>query len=161
MRAWFEDLAPRERLLLFVAGGLTLIVGVWVFLVMPSISANAEARERYEANARALDVVAAGLAQIDPAQAVGGNDPAEEQDADYLRWRVVETAQFLGLQPSQLRSETDGSVSAVFRDTDPRLVFAYLQLLSTRESIIPRTANISRSDNGRVIATFEFQGSGS
>ena len=159
MRAWFDDLEPRERLLLLVAGVLTLVVAVWLIVVMPTVSANQAAHQRYDASARALDVVAAGLAQVDKNQVAAGD--VAEQDADHLRWRVVDSAQFLGLEPAQLRSENDGSVSAVFRDTDPRLVFAYLQLLSTRESIIPRTANLSRADNGRITASFEFIGAGS
>ncbi|MEO0467829.1 MAG: type II secretion system protein GspM [Pseudomonadota bacterium] len=158
MTAWWDDLVPRERLLVLVAGALTVLVSVWVFVVVPSLAANENARIRYQSSALALDTVATGLAQIEETQTGAQQGGDVELDADHVRWRVIETAQFLGLAPNQLRSETDGSVSAVFRDADPRLVFAYVQLLSTRESIVPRTASISRSENGRVVASFEFVG---
>ena len=77
-----------------------------------------------------------------------------------LRRQVTAAAQQTGLLLTQLRSEEDGAVSVVLRDVDPRLVFAFLQLLSTRDGIAPRTATFSQSDGDRVSASFVLVGTG-
>ncbi|MEO0785775.1 MAG: type II secretion system protein GspM [Pseudomonadota bacterium] len=144
------------------AAGLTVLTLLWLIVVGPVMRANQDAHLRYEANARALDLVSLGISQIQAAEVRGRSEVASAAlSADQVRARVIASAQSTGLIPTQLRNETDGSVSAVFRDTDPRLLFGFLQLLSTSEGISPRVATVTRSDDGSVSANFEFVGSGS
>ena len=162
MREWLEDRSPREQMLLLGAIALTVITLLWTLVAAPVLRANADAHSRYETSARALDVVALGVNQIQAAQVKGRSEVASAAlSPDQVRARIVASAQATGLSPTQLRNESDGSVSAVFRDTDSRLLFAFLQLLSTREGVTPRTATLTRSDGGLVSANFEFVGSGS
>jgi type II secretory pathway component PulM len=158
MTAWFAELAPREKLLLMVAGLLTVIVIGWLAVARPILAANAEARTRQNASARALDVVATGLPLLSRDAAAPGQGPAMESGD--MRRQVTAAAQQTGLLLTQLRSEEDGAVSVVLRDVDPRLVFAFLQLLSTRDGIAPRTATFSQSDGDRVSASFVLVGTG-
>ena len=46
MNSWWETLAPRERILILTAAALTALVVLWQFILVPSLSANAEARAR-------------------------------------------------------------------------------------------------------------------
>lgn len=158
MTGWFDELAPREKLLLAVAGLLTVAVIGWLAVARPILTANAEAHTRQSASARALDVVAAGLPQLSRDAAVPGQ--AVTMDSGDMRRQVTAAAQQTGLLLTQLRSEEDGAVSVVLRDVDPRLVFAFLQLLSTRDGITPRTATFSQADGGRVSASFVLVGTG-
>lgn len=158
MKAWFDDLAPRERLLLGLAAGLTLLLALWFLLIAPLRAAHAEAERRHEASARALDIVVDGVSRITPTQTASTTAPQRSQDE--LRRLVTSASQETGLALMQVRSETDGAITAVFRDVDPRLVFAFLQLLSARDGIEPSAAVMNRSDEGLVSASFSFQGAG-
>lgn len=157
MTGWFAELAPREKLLLVLAGLLTVLVIGWLAVARPILAANAEARTRQSASARALDVVATGLPLLSRDAAAPGGAAMESGD---MRRQVTAAAQQTGLLLTQLRSEEDGAVSVVLRDVDPRLVFAFLQLLSTRDGIAPRTATFSQSDGDRVSASFVLVGTG-
>lgn len=158
MKAWFDELAPRERLLLVLAGGLTVLLAIWFLAVSPLLGARAEAERRYETSARALDLVADGVRRVSPSQ---GDAPAGPQlSQDELRRRVTDASQQTGLALIQMRSETDGAITAVFRDVDPRLVFAFLELLATRDGIEPTSAVMNRTEGGLVSASFSFQGAG-
>lgn len=156
MKSLLNDLAPRERLLLSIAGILTISVIFVLAVVRPVLAAHSDAGMRYENSARALDVVAGGVWKL-PSEA-GGTLARPALNTDELRRRVTQVAQETGLALTQLRSEEDGSVAVVFRDVDSRLVFAFLQVLSSREEVNPTVANINRTEEGRVSASFEFEG---
>lgn len=156
MKAWLEDLAPRERLLLGLAAGLTLLLALWFLVVAPLWAGHAEAERRYDASARALDIVADGVRRISPTQETNPSAPQKSQDE--LRRLVTVASQETGLALMQVRSESDGQITAVFRDVDPRLVFAFLQILSARDGIEPSAAVMNRSEEGLVSASFSFQG---
>lgn len=156
MKAWLDDLAPRERLLLGLAAGLALLLAIWFLAISPLLATRADAERRYEASARALDLVADGVRRVAPSE---GDMPAGPQlSQDELRRRVTDASQQTGLALMQMRSETDGAITAVFRDVDPRLVFAFLELLATRDGIHPSAAVMNRAEGGLVSASFSFQG---
>ena len=46
MMAWWKTMAPRERLLIAIAGILTMTVIGWQFVLVPSMAARAEAEVR-------------------------------------------------------------------------------------------------------------------
>lgn len=151
---WFEELAPREKLLLAIAGILTLIVFGGLFVVQPVLSANSAARLRQSASARALDVVATGLPMLSSDTSFPGQ--RGEGDGADMRRQITTAAQQTGMLLTQLRSEGDGAVSVVLREVDPRQVFAFLQLLATREGIEPRSATFNQTGGGLVSASFVF-----
>lgn len=162
MMEWLQERSPREKALLIGAIILTAIILFTLIVVGPVLRANSDANLRYQNTARALDSVVLGINQIQAAQVRGRSEVASAVlSPDQIRARIVASAQTTGLAPTQLRNESDGSVSAVFRDTDSRLLFAFLQLLSTREGVTPKVATLTRTENGLVSATFEFVGSGS
>jgi len=161
MKDWFEDRSQREQMLLLAAAVFSALVVLWVGLVAPVMRANEEAHLAYERSARTADLVELGVSQVLAARVEGPTEvTATRLSSDQVRAKVISAAQATGLAPTQLRNETDGSVSAVFRETDSRLLFAFLQLLATREGVTPRTASITRAQEGLVSASFEFVGNG-
>lgn len=162
MTAWYLERPFREQALIVMAAVVTALTVVWFALVWPAVSANGAAHDRYQASARALDRVTMGISQITASQVSGPMEVAAGQlSSDEVRARVVGAAQSLGLSPAQLRNGQGGAISANFRNTDSRMLFALVQLLSTRDGVVVRQAAFSRGDDGRVSAEFEFVGGGS
>ena len=81
MSEWWQNMAPRERLLIAIAGALTVLIIAWQFVFVPTMNARAEARANLDDADRTLSLVqetyvlkrAQGAASAQTARAASGN----------------------------------------------------------------------------------------
>ncbi|MEL7540178.1 MAG: type II secretion system protein GspM [Pseudomonadota bacterium] len=81
MMNWWQNMAPRERILIGVAVILTVIIVAWQFVFMPTMNARDEARANLDEADRVLSQIqenyvfkrAQGAASANNARATSGN----------------------------------------------------------------------------------------
>ncbi len=133
MRAWWTGLAARERMLIALAGGLSALVLVWQFVLVPALTARAEARTDLAASSQTLTrlqeayMLRRAKGEIEftiPGQA-GISDTA-------FKTKVTRAASDAGLSLTRLQGGNNTAVGLVFERADPQLVFFWLEQVETR-----------------------------
>jgi general secretion pathway protein M len=151
MTQWWENMAPRERLLIAIAGVLTVIVVGWQFVLVPTMSARAEAEARLDEADRTLAQIqenyvlkrAQGAANASQAQTVSGN-------IEVFKAAVTGSAGDIGLAIARLQGNDTTTVRLVFENSDPRLVFLWLEDIQAKHSAQVTRFNMEQAGNGLV-----------
>jgi|GEM_PF-829949 len=151
MTQWWENMAPRERLLIAIAGALTVIVIGWQFVLVPTMSARAEAEARLDDADRTLAQIqenyvlkrALGAANASQAQSVSGN-------IEDFKAAVTGYAGDIGLAIARLQGNDTTNVRLVFENSDPRLVFLWLEDIQAKHSAQVTRFNMEQAGNGLV-----------
>lgn len=151
MRTWWTEMAPRERLLIAVAGFLTVIVIGWQFVLVPSLNARAEAQVRLDTADRTLSRIqesyilkrAQGAAAPNNARPTSGN-------IDDFRANVTSAASDMGLAIARLQGNDANSVRLIFENVDPRMIFVWLEAVQSNYSGQVRRFNMEQAGNGLV-----------
>lgn len=107
MRAWFDSLAPRERLLVLTAAGLAVLAIIVTLGIRPLFSQTDRARQRVS-DQRALLIELDRLAQRIGPQ-TGTARPAASGTGDSLVVLVDRTSRERGLGPYLKRNQPEGS----------------------------------------------------
>lgn len=153
IKTWWNAAAPRERLLIGIAGGLTVLVILVFGLLQPLLTAKAEARIGLERAQQDQMLVERAVRTVQAA-AVGAG-PARDSDA--FRADATRAAQSKGLAISRLQSGDDGSVQFVFSDAAAPEIFAWLQEVSQLPGGKPIGASLSKRED-KVQAVIRLQG---
>lgn len=132
MSAWWSTLSGRERLLLLIAGGLSVLVAFLFLLLQPARERAALARDRLE---RSMAL----RASVETASLVWRHTPRDgTQRADRIvstpegfKTAVTELAARRGLVIARLQAGARGEVSLVFDPVTPQTVFAWLDDVET------------------------------
>ncbi|NQY15502.1 MAG: type II secretion system protein M [Henriciella sp.] len=151
MTQWWENMAPRERLLIAIAGALTVIVIGWQFVLVPTMSARAEAEARLDDADRTLAQIqenyvlkrALGAANASQAQSVSGN-------IEDFKAAVTGSAGDIGLAIARLQGNDTTNMRLVFENSDPRLVFLWLEDIQAKHSAQVTRFNMEQAGNGLV-----------
>ncbi|MEO1567213.1 MAG: type II secretion system protein GspM, partial [Pseudomonadota bacterium] len=115
MSNWWQNMAPRERLLISVAAVLTVIIIGWQFVFVPTMNSRAEARANLDEADRVLSQIqenyvfkrAQGAANASNAQATSGN-------IEDFKAAVTGSAADIGLAIARLQGNDTTSVRLVF-----------------------------------------------
>lgn len=151
MIQWWQNIAPRERLLIAIAGVLTAIIVGWQFVLVPTMSARAEAEARLDDADRTLAQIqenyvlkrAQGAANASQAQSASGN-------IEEFKAAVTGSASDMGLAIARLQGNDTTSVRLVFENSDPRLVFLWLEDIQAKHSAQVTRFNMEQAGNGLV-----------
>lgn len=151
MSSWWQNMAPRERLLIGVAGLLTAIVVIWQFVFVPTMTARAEARANLDEADRVLSQIqenyvlkrAQGAAS---ASAVSGNSAS----IDDFKSAVTGSAGDIGLAIARLQGDDTANVRLIFENSDPRLIFLWLEDIQAKHSAQVTRFNMEQAGNGLV-----------
>ena len=121
MMEWWSSREPRERLLIRLAIGVSLLAFLLHFLILPAWRANGVAKVRNLEAARTLDVVGAALGarQTDAPRRMA--PPMEG-----LRAGVVALARQRGLSVSRVQGGSEGEVTIAMDSAPPEQVFGWL-----------------------------------
>lgn len=131
MKTWWQGMVPREQALVAIAGGLTVLVICWQFLFVPLRDAHAAAKRDMQASAQTLTV----LQEAYQVQRIGGavaTSNANILTPDAFKAAVTQLATEKGLSISRLQTGRADGVGIIFEDTDPRLVFFWINDIETR-----------------------------
>lgn len=157
MRAWWESMAARERLLILVAGVLTVIVVAWQFVLVPSLSARAEASARLADSDRTVARLqeSYGL-QRARGSAAPTNARPTSANMDDFKAGVTNSARQAGLAIARLQGNDPASVRLIFDDADPRLIFLWLEDVQANYSGQVSRFNMEQAGGGMVRVTVDL-----
>lgn len=146
MKAFWDRLAPRERLFVIAGGAVVGLLILLQLIIAPAVGwrdamkskrAGAEDLYRLVANASASAGGAAANANADLATPIINV--------------VTDTAGANGIEISFRNARPDGGVDATIA-ADPEKLFAWLRLLETSYGVMVVTADIAREKSGGVRA---------
>ena len=141
MDAW-QNMTNRERNLIMVAGGLALLVAIYLLLMRP-LSAYVSDSERELRRAETTYInVAAGAAEIRAAGDAGGERP---QRTDPLRLAVAKAARANNVQISRIQPGENGSLTVWIESVPSQRLYVWLQQLSADSGISPSKLNAQKS----------------
>ena len=151
MRDWWSGMAPRERLLIAVAGALTAVILFWQFVFVPTINARAEARASLGDADRALAQIQEAYmrkrAQGSAQSSVAGADAVS---IEAFKAAITGSAGDVGLAIARLQGNDARSVRLVFENADPRLVFVWLEDVQAKHSAQVTRFNMEQAGGGLV-----------
>lgn len=144
-------MAPRERLLISVAAVLTVIVVGWQFVWVPTMNAKAEAKANLDQADRTLAQIQEGyvLKRAQGAAAASGARPSSAS-IEQFKAAVTGSAGDIGLAIARLQGNDETSVRLVFEDSDPRLIFLWLEDIYAKHSAQVTRFNMEQAGNGLV-----------
>ena len=139
--------APRERLLIAVAGALALVLLLSVLVLRPLSNARAD-------GVRAFEEAVATRAAV--ARAAGGAGQAGPATGD-LRAAAQETADAFGIVVDRYDFQ-DGVVDLTVSDVDAPTLYAWLTTLAEQRGVTVREAQLRAGDDGLVTARLTLGG---
>ncbi len=152
MREWWSSRAPRERLLIRLAIGASLLALLLHFLILPTWRAKAAAKARNLEAARTLDIVGAVLGES-RAETNRHISPPEEG----LRAGVVALARQRGLSVSRVQGGPDGQVTVAMDSAPPETVFGWLADVQDSYGAAPHKVSMTDDNTGSVRASVTFE----
>lgn len=157
MTAWWNNMAPRERLLIAVAGILTALVIGWQFVLVPSMAARAEAEVRLNEADRTLARIQEryGMQRALGAAAPTNARPTSASIEDF-KAAVTGAAGNVGLSIARLQGNDSTSVRLIFEDVDPRLIFVWLESVQAQHSGQVTRFNMEQAGGGLVRASVDL-----
>lgn len=157
MMVWWRNLAPRERLLIAVAGLLSVVVIGWQFILVPSMAARAEAEVRLNEADRTLARIQEryGLQRALGAAAPANARPTSASIEDF-KAAVTGAAGIVGLSIARLQGNDSTSVRLIFEDADPRLIFVWLESVQANHSGQVTRFNMEQAGGGLVRASVDL-----
>lgn len=151
---WWQGLEPRERLLIGIAGLLSLITVAVFGVIQPISAAKAEARVSLERANQDKDLVERSLQRLRSASA---NRLGPAADNDEFRTWVTSSARAEGLSIARLQNGSDGTLELLFSDVDPTRLYAWLDEVSGVAGGHVVNANLTGREDV-VQAIIELQG---
>ena len=151
MMTWWSGLDARERLLILIATILTLIVVVWQFVLVPTMSAHAEARATLEESDRNLSRIQESYMRK---RALGSASPSNARpkaaSIEDFKARVTGSASDMGLSIARLQGDNTTYVRLVFENADPRMIFLWLEDVQAKHDGQVTRFNMEQAGGGRV-----------
>lgn len=143
MRAWFDSLAPRERLILSVGAAAAAVIVLWGFIWVPLSRGAAELGDSV-AEKRAL------LVDLQRAEGLPGGSVPSQAARDSSQSLVVlvdRTAQPMGLAGAFTRTRPDGTdaISVSFQNAPFDNLLAWLVSLEQSYAITVESASFNGS----------------
>ncbi len=157
MREWWAGMAPRERLLIAIAGGLIAIIVIWQFVFIPTMTARDEARAALNDANRVLAQVQEDYMRkraIGSAQASTARPRAASIEA--FKAAITGSASDVGLSIARLQGTDTSNVRLVFDNADPRLIFVWLEDVQAKQSAQIARFNMEQAGGGLVRVTVDL-----
>lgn len=150
MRAWFDNLNPRERLIVGVGGTLAVLLVAWAYLWTPLVTRASEL-DSAVADKRLL------LIDLQRAAALSANAPvtaSARESAESLVVLVASTADSVGLSDSFSQTRPDGadSINVNFRDAPFDILVGWLVLLDSTYGVAVESATFNGTDESGVVS---------
>lgn len=151
MSRWWQSMAPRERLLIAIAAALTALIVAWQFVFVPTMNARAEARAGLDDADRVLSqiqenyVLKRAQGAVNASSVSGGSRNIED-----FKSAVTGSAGDIGLAIARLQGNDTTSVRLIFENSDPRLIFLWLEDIHAKHSAQVTRFNMEQAGNGLV-----------
>lgn len=152
--SWWAVREPREKVLIMIAGALSLGVVAWFGIISPLMGANGLAKRDLLLAIEDKALVETALTRLSATREVA-RGPAE--DFDVFRSEVTSLAQASGLAIFRLQAGADGTLQVNFNEVAPEDLFSWLEQIGARPGgDIVRASLVHKGD--AVQAVIDFQG---
>lgn len=148
---WTER-APREKLLIAIAGAIGLFIIVLRLVFLPIVEARDVAQLRADRAARTLE----SLSRLPAIQTGSAPTAGGAKDSDVIRRAILETASSRGLTIARVLVDDEGQVIVQVGDAPAGSVFDWLLDLRRSSDVQILRATINETGNGFVRSSFEF-----
>ncbi|GAB5457772.1 MAG: hypothetical protein Hens3KO_08020 [Henriciella sp.] len=157
----WSSLSLRERLMVAIAGGLTLLVVFWQFMLIPTLNAKATARADLREASQTLNrVQQVYMRNLNAGSLATGAVAQPVQSIEAFKSQVTQAASEKGLSISRLQAGNDTTISLVLERVDPRLLFLWLEEVETRYSGQINRLAIDQSGDGTVRLSVDIERAG-
>lgn len=161
MMAWWAGLEARERLLIAIAGGLTVLVVMWQFVLVPSLNARAEARANLiETDRNLARIQESYMRKRALGSAAAANARPTSASIDDFKAQVTESAGNMGLSIARLQGDDTNSVRLVFESADPRMIFLWLENVQANQNGQVTRFNMEQAGGGLVRVNVDLEAGG-
>lgn len=161
MSHWWQGLAPRERGLIGIAIVLTVAIVFWQFVFVPTINARAEARASLDDADRVLARIQENyVMKRAQGAASAANLSATATNIEDFKAAVTGSAGDIGLAIARLQGNDATSVRLVFENSDPRMVFLWLEDIQAKHSAQVTRFNMEQAGGGLVRVTVDLVAGG-
>lgn len=144
-----------------IAGGLTLLVVFWQFMLIPTLNAKATARaDLREASQTLTRVQQVYMRNLNAGSLATGAAAQPVQSIEAFKSQVTQAASEKGLSISRLQAGNDTTISLVLERVDPRLLFLWLEEVETRYSGQINRLAIDQSGDGTVRLSVDIERAG-
>lgn len=150
LRAWFQGLAPRERLLILAAAALAAVAVAYAGVVEPVFGARARAAESVARNRQLLADIEGVARRLGPQRSQPAAAPGS---ADSLVVVIDRSTRDLGLAGFLKRNQPEGpaSIRLRFENAPFDQLLEWLAAAETRDGLRPTAASFDPSgEPGRV-----------
>lgn len=146
MMNWWNGLSPRERGMIFLAGALTLLFGVYFLIMQPLANAREEAERDYRRMSAEAAQLYSGLAQLQGRQSGGVGEIQGQNES--LELLLSRSSSARGLQIVRLQPSGQGELTVWFDSANPQTLMSWLTELEQRYAIGVRKADLRKSNQG-------------
>lgn len=124
---WWNNTTSRERGLIAVAGGLSLLIFLWMVVLNPAFEARNTAEQRLAIGENRLSQVENAL-QIKRVKSLTltGEEFKSDQVIGPLKATITNTASELGLSVSRIQGLNEEGVGVFIDQADPRLLYFWI-----------------------------------
>lgn len=151
MREWFEQLAPRERMLVMIAGGLLVVTLIVLLAIRPVLTQSKRGHELVEDKRELLAELREVAARLGPQS--GTTQSSASGNTQSLVLVVDQSTRSTGLAQYLKRNQPDGasSIRLRFENVPFDTLITWLNDLQRQQAMSVTAANIDvASEPGRV-----------
>ncbi|NNE58598.1 MAG: hypothetical protein HKN36_10860 [Hellea sp.] len=151
---YWNNLVPRERLLLVSAGTLILVAALFFFAIRPVMKAKASGAVAQVSALQDYENLRANIAGLSGKSATNiGTKPL-------TRNAVIQGVDKRKLELSRIQPETGGAFKIWFDQASSKQVFGFISDITGDHAAIVSAVQLSRKKDGTVSATLTFRPTG-
>ena len=124
---WWNNTSPREKGLIAIAGGLSLLLFSWLLVFSPALQARSAAEQKLTLGENRLERVEGAL-QIKRVKSLTltGEEFKTDKITGPLKATLTQTATDLGLSVSRVQGSNQDGVGVFIDQADPRLLYFWI-----------------------------------
>ena len=151
LRAWFDGLAPRERILVIAAGILTILALIFILGIRPLFSGSDLAQQRVADKESLLSEIDRLASRIGPQRGRSVSPTGNDRESLVVLIDRTTRAANLGLYVKRNQPDGDDKIRVRFENVPFDTLIEWLSLMSNQYGLSADSANIdASSDPGRV-----------
>ena len=145
MKEWWSGLTGRERGMIYIAGGLSLLIGMYALVYLPLVQSKARAEREFQRMSLEAQQVFEGLALLQRIDLP--ERPMTATSAESLELLLSRTAAANGLQIVRLQPSGTQQLTVWFDQANPQVLMSWLTNLEMEQGVrVSRTELRKRDD---------------
>lgn len=159
MQEYWSSLTSREKTLIMVAGGLSIVVLLYLAVFKPLVSYQAESAARFKAAQQLHQQIVNGASVIAAHQGDGAAVTASNSRSQPLRVSVATAARATGVAISRLQPAENGALTVWVESVAAGELYRWMTHMAEENGITPTKVLAQKSSSaGRLRVQLQFTG---